>query len=93
MITQKELHKARTLSGRTSRSAEIALSRWRVMGADAAETVMKERVGSLKHDSLEDRRQLALALTPAPTTSQSLTLTLTLTLTLSRGLTRTLTLP
>lgn len=45
VITQKELHYARTLSGRTSRSAEMALSRWRVMGADTAETAMKARLG------------------------------------------------
>ena len=59
VITQEELHKARTLSGRTSKNAEMALSRWRVMGADAASTAMKARVGALKNDSLDERRQAA----------------------------------
>jgi hypothetical protein len=59
VITQNELHKARTLSGRTSKNAEMALSRWRVMGADAAATAMKARVGALKNDSLDERRQAA----------------------------------
>ena len=61
VITQNELHKARTLSGRTSKNAEMALSRWRVMGADAAGTAMKARVGALKNDSLDERRQAAAA--------------------------------
>ena len=45
VITQQELHKPRTLSGRMDKEAELALSRWRVMGADVAETTMAARVG------------------------------------------------
>lgn len=61
VITQQELHKPRTLSGRMDKEAELALSRWRVMGADVAETTMAARVGELKHMSADERREATAA--------------------------------